>query len=596
MNISRNILVVVAFLVSLLVIPMIGISDLAARSVDIRELPDFDYVTLGLDALDMDGIEEYVNTFSSFGTRFTGSSGCDEAANFIFDEFSSIGLENVSYHYFNVVVPCDEGAYLTLPSGENVTLYPFLPNVVSASQTPPGGISGNLIYVGEGNVEDYDGKKIDGSIVLMDLNSQYRWLMAAKYGAKAVIFIEPSDTSIQENKMKILSYVPYLFPRLYAKAEDAGRLVQNEGATVKLVSNMKIRQVVSRNVIGYLPGSVYADRYVLLTASYDSYSYVPSLAPGAREAIGISAVLQLARYFATHPDSHKYTLVFIAFSGTNQGVVGSRWFVKEYVDEKWDTWGRKLALQMNFDIDDVNSFLMPTLPLGWCKDWHETVAPWVYDYNDWLFNTIRPDLAERLAMPELDYDPRVRLVDARIVRDMFGAGGPGHGIVWQDQCGSPYRFADSEPLLNLGGPGFTWYNYLSFEKYTYTAFDLPEKIYWGNVEYKFKAFYPIVYATVNVDLSELIGHWVPAYAVGPYPKWTDIVGEIAQYNVTKGWYEPIPNALFMFRKLPSSSRLQPWQDFPWTYSMSDEDGKIFEPGLQQNLRMDAYDVRAFKLN
>jgi len=277
--------------------------------------------------------------------------------------------------------------------------------------------------------------------------------------------------------------------------------------------------------------------------------------------------------------------------------------VKEYIDKNWDTWGSKLQLQMNFDIDDVNRFLMPTIVMAWLWGWSEGTAPWVTNYNTWLFKEVRPDLANRLNMPELNYDPWAKLVDGRIVREMFGAGGPGHGIVWSDQLGSPYRYGDNEPLANLGGPGFTWHNYMSFEKYAYTPFDTPDKILWDNVEYKLKALYPIVYATVNVDLSGLIGAWRPKYAAGIYPKWTDAVGQIAQYNITSGWYDPIPNALLVYRRHPpagtyggSYAGLSSWQAFPWVYVIADKNGKVFMPGLCQAERLGGYQIRAFVLN
>jgi ABC-type antimicrobial peptide transport system permease subunit len=600
---------VVTLLIFLFMTMIVEVSYSIPQSYNIQQVPTFDYVTPALNALNIDELKEYLKTFSDFGTRFTGYLGCYDAAEYIYNEFKKYGLRDVDYHYFNLTVPVDEGAYITLPSGETVTLYPFLPNMVCPVQTPPGGITGKLIYVGEGEVKDLDGKEVDGSIVLMDMNSQYNWLTAAKYGAKAVIFIEPEDTNTQEFGMKILDTAPYYFPRLYVKAEDAQKLKSQEGVTVNLVSNMKFKQIISRNVVGYLPGRDFADKYILLTASYDSYSYVPSLAPGAREAIGISILLQLAKYFASHPGSNQYTIVFIAFSGSDQGVEGSRWFVKDFVDKNWDTWGSKIELQMDFDIDDVDRFIMPTTVVGWLWGWGETSGLFfsgASPFYNWFFNIMRPDLAQKLnnKYPPFTYlnenwlwlnnDPTARIkdVDARIVRSMSGP--PGFGQVWNDLLGGPFRYSDGEPLANLGGPSFTWYNCLAFERYTYTPFDTPDKIQWENIEYKLTAIYPYVYAIINTDLSGFIDpYWGashPGYAhttTSSTSKWTDITGEIDEYNVTKAWYDPIPNALFIYRgwQPGGSGGLSCWQLPRWTYVTADENGKVFIPGLLQNERV-----------
>jgi len=562
-------------------------------------LPPHDYIERGLEALNITELRRHVETLCSFGTRFTGYPGCERAAEYIVDQFKSYGIKHIELFYYNITVPVDEGAFLELPNGEKIRLYPLLPNLVCPPQTPPKGIMGDLVYVGEGTLTELNGKKIENNIVLMDFNSQYHWLTVAKYGAKAVIFIEPRDTSMMEAFMKVLDTVAFNFPRLYVRIEDAKKLLElmkkEDTLRVRLVSNMKWRRVTAKNIIAYLPGSEYPDKYVLLTAAYDSYSVIPSLAPGAREAIGIAVVLQLAKYFATHPGSHKYTLVFIAFSGTDQGVIGARWFVKRYIDENWENWGKKVVLQMNFDINDVGRYIMPTINMGWLIYWHEGVAPWADQYIKWLFDQVVPDIAEKLNMPELIRDPLIG--KPRVIKEMFAAGGPGFGITWWDALGSPLRYGNSEPLALLGGPGFTWYNYLAFCKYYYTTFDLPENINWENVKFKLRVVYPVVYATVNVDLSKLIGSWEPAPPQRYYPKWVDVEGRIVTYNTTKGWYDPVPNAIVTYsRGGGSGAGLVSYQRLLPCYEMSDEDGRVFLPGLIQAERVGGYSLRAYVIN
>ena len=580
-------------------------SSMLVTPVHAQALPT-DYVKPALDAVDMDELKGYVQDLTNFESRFTGYPGCYAAADYIEEKFRSFDIENIERHQYNVVIPVDEGAYLELPAGERITLYPMFPNRVCPPQTPPGGLSGHFIYVGKGGLEELEmaakktGKDIEDSILLMDFNTQYHWVTAAKLGAKAVIFIEPEDTSMMEASMKFIEHVAWNFPRLYVKAEDGQKLIGlSEGTpTVTLVSNMKWRRVVAENIIAYLPGTEYPDQYVLLTAGYDSFSFIPSVAPGAREAVGMAMVLQLARYYAARPDSHKYTLVFIAFSGTDQGVIGSRWFVKDYVEGDWENWGSKIVLQMNFDINDANKFMMPAHVAGWTFDWREGTAPWVAGYEAWLRRTLIADVAEKLGRPELAADEVIdgTIVPKRISTAMIGAGGPGHGIIYEDYLGAPHRYENSEPLLALGGPGFSWTNLYAFSEHYYMPFDIPQNMRWENVEYKLEAIYPMVYATINVDLSELIGSWRPGPPGMYYPKWVDTVGEIKRYNVTSGWYDPLPNALIFYtRGGPSGTYggsyvgLVSYQRLLPVYDMADEEGKVLLPGLMQSQRLGNYE-------
>jgi len=598
-------IMLLSMFVTLLLVTILS-NIMATVNVYAAEPPPENYVKEALKAVDMDELKGYIRDLSNFGSRFTGYDGCYAAADYIEEKFRSFGIEKIERHQFKVVIPKDEGAYVELPSGERVTLFPMFPNLVCPPQTPPGGLKGHLIYVGKGSLEEIEkaaketGKDIKGSIVLMDFNSQYHWVTAAKLGAKAVIFIEPNDTSMMEAWMKFIEYVAWNFPRLYVRGEDAQKLlsISKEAPVVTLVSNMKWRRVVAENIIAYLPGTEYPDRYVLLTAGYDSFSFIPSLAPGAREAIGVAMLLQMARYFASNPNSHKYTLVFIAFSGTDQGIIGARWFVKDRIDGDWENWGSKVLLQINFDINDANRLMMPTHVAGWTHAWEEGTAPWVTYYEEWLFRTIVPDLAEKLGRPKLRFDQD--LGTGWIARGMLGSGGPGHGIIYEDYLGSPYRYENHEALLVLGGPGYGWVSYKPFSRYYYTPFDIPENIRWDNIKFKLEAIYPIIYATVNVDLSKLIGSWKPGPPGMYYPKWVDTVGEIKKYNVSSGWYDPVPNAIIYYTRggpsgayggarsgLVSYCRLLP------VYDMADENGKVMLPGLLQAERLGGYSLYAY---
>lgn len=84
---------------------------------------------------------------------------------------------------------------------------------------------------------------------------------------------------------------------------------------------------VNENIIGLVPGAV--DSYIVFSAHYDHLGMMGKQAmfPGASDnASGTAMMLYLASYFAQHPQH--YTMVFMAFSGEEAGLLGSHYFVQ----------------------------------------------------------------------------------------------------------------------------------------------------------------------------------------------------------------------------------------------------------------------------
>lgn len=85
----------------------------------------------------------------------------------------------------------------------------------------------------------------------------------------------------------------------------------------------------NQNIIGYVPGEDVVDSYLVITAHYDHLGMMgkEAIFPGASDnASGTAMLLYLAQYFVAHPQ--KYSILFIAFSGEEAGLRGSKYFVK----------------------------------------------------------------------------------------------------------------------------------------------------------------------------------------------------------------------------------------------------------------------------
>ncbi|MCS7145822.1 MAG: FtsX-like permease family protein [Nitrososphaerota archaeon] len=283
--------------------------------------------------IDTSAMMKHIEYLSGLGSRVTGYPGNYKAAQYIADKLREMGLQVILQNY-SVVVPLDEGSFIELEDvGGRVRLeaYAVWPNGPHTSRTRVGGVSGQLIYVGRGELLDFDGKDVVGSIVLMDYVSGSNWLNAAKLGARGVIFIEPTSVPPFFDSVKKFIDTPLNFPRLYVKRDVGEKLIEaaNRGARATIHVNMKYVETTAYNVIGVVKGVNEADPTTMLfTARYDSWSAAPALSPAAMEAISPSFLLELARYYSTNKPY--WNAWFVFFSGHWQGLAGPRSFVDSF--------------------------------------------------------------------------------------------------------------------------------------------------------------------------------------------------------------------------------------------------------------------------
>ena len=307
----------------------------------------------------------HIEFLSTHGSRYTGYPGCTEAEKYIVQQFKDIGLANVEEIPFQVVVPIvptddrwgkkvtpeeaarrsPTGGTLTV-AGREVPLYCMMPNYVRTPMTGEKGITGNLVWAGDGYLADFNGKDIDGSIVLMEFNSFSRWLNAAKLGAKAVIFLEPDSPFRNDAELKY-NELPLPVPRYYLRRSDlpmlaaalrggqpadldfaaARQTLDGLGekpvpANVRAV--MRWEEATVMRVTGEIPGTdpLLAGQVLVVYAYYDSVSVVAALSPGAESACGIAALLETAKYLSEHPPRRK--VKFMAAPGHYQALSGAR--------------------------------------------------------------------------------------------------------------------------------------------------------------------------------------------------------------------------------------------------------------------------------
>jgi len=262
---------------------------------------------------------------------------------------------------------------------------PF-PGVQTAKLTSvPVVFAGYGLRTGKNAYDDYDGIDVTGKVVLLlrhcpgygpDRTKTQRFARymsfmvkartAAARGAAGVILV--NDTLHAKDDVSVplrAGGMPPSMPFIFAKAKVARALLKSAGkdleevqkeidetgrpqsfaipdGTVDIIYEQK--PVRSANIVGYLEGSdpKLKKEFIVVGAHYDHLGTdgFGSFDPGAPEklwngaddnASGTAGVIELAEHFALTKPRPKRSLLFIAFTGEEMGVLGSRHYVENPV-------------------------------------------------------------------------------------------------------------------------------------------------------------------------------------------------------------------------------------------------------------------------
>ncbi|MFT5761860.1 MAG: Zn-dependent M28 family amino/carboxypeptidase [Polaribacter sp.] len=170
-------------------------------------------------------------------------------------------------------------------------------------------------------------------------------------------------------------------------------------------------EVTAFNVIGILEGKSKKDEYVVVSGHYDHLGIrkkegeLDSIYNGADDdASGTTAVLALAEYFKKKGNNER-TIVFVAFTGEEMGLLGSRHFGKDVDASKFvaginiemigkdSEFGPKTAWLTGFDRSDFGKIIQKNL-----EGTGYVLHPDPYDKQNLFFRSDNASLA-RLGIP-----------------------------------------------------------------------------------------------------------------------------------------------------------------------------------------------------
>jgi len=533
---------------------------------------------------DQKNLLEHTSFLSNLGSRMTGYPGSYRAAEYIAQRFRNYGL-NVVFHKYRVPVPLEKQAQIEVISDEQIIriirAYALYPNLIQTSSTPPEGVSGRLILLGENGLEELDGKEVNGSIVLMPFNTGKDWIDLIKLGVKAVIFAEPSFTDRTESMSKILQ-TPVHFPRLYVTKEDALYLSKavDENADVQVGITLRVNYewVEAENVIGIINGTAKTNDLIIVSSHYDSWSVVPSKSPASDEATSVAALIELARYFSEHPP--RWSIWFVAFSGYWQGLAGSREFLEDILLSREVQEGAiRPWIVMNLDLSTGSNRLSVVHTSHFYQ--LNTFVPW----ESWFKSRLR------------NYVLDIEVETREKFSDFIDVAVQPQG--WWARVPTPY-ITDSDPMAMAGMIAFT----------LRTSEDV--RVFWNtpvsdlgqvNIEnlstqltlinyillrFANEAEWGIEWDVVSPQRLVVTGMKLGRAANSGF---VTLKGKVVVYNITKGWYDRVPNALVTVR---SSDTNYP---FSTMISIADEEGNFIIHGLAPLfIRQTSYTIEGWVLD
>lgn len=181
-----------------------------------------------------------------------------------------------------------------------------------------------------------------GIIIIHDqIPASYGWSVVRSGWSKPRLDLETPDDNmsraaiegwISQASAQALFQLAGVSDSVMQQAKRPGFKAVPLDVTTSIVINNKIKKSISRNVVAKLPGTVHPDQYIIYSAHWDHLGIGEaikgdSIYNGAADnASGSAALLQLATAFSKLKERPKRSILFLALTGEEQGLLGSEFY------------------------------------------------------------------------------------------------------------------------------------------------------------------------------------------------------------------------------------------------------------------------------
>jgi hypothetical protein len=347
------------------------------------ELSDEQKILSVMHSISSHTLFDYVKELTSekYGGRLTGTPGYNASAEWVISLFKKWGVapsgDKGTYlqAYPNPYTLVFKGGELTLnmpvKGGIIKKSYKYEDEFIPGGTSGSGEVTAEVVFVGYGitapelGYDDYKGVDVKGKIVLMDREvpvspepdvevfkkwrpysfHQYKLENAAAKGAKGMIYnygpIGNPNNSYREGFIyshagdAVVSDVFAGTEKTYKETVDKIRkeLKPQSFATGKVFTIKNVTEHhpegIGYNVIGILPGSdpKLKEEVIIIGGHLDHLGRCWELMPGANDnASAVAVLLGVAEAMSKCPVKPRRTIMFLAFGGEEQGVIGSEYY------------------------------------------------------------------------------------------------------------------------------------------------------------------------------------------------------------------------------------------------------------------------------
>lgn len=281
---------------------------------------------------------------STIGHRLTGSPNGKKAEQFALNLLKSYGYKNAHFQEFQVEAWSRDTVSLTLVP-ENSDNYVDYPVVALAHSPVSAHVTTRIVDAGDGLESDFEKVKdeIKGKIALFNINIQKaentgkknlhrseKTELAIRYGAVGVIIANSVEGEVlltgTASVTGELIPIPAVCVSL-TSGKSIRKWIKDEKQILGVIDMMNFsRPIKARNVIAELEGTKLKNEKIIIGGHLDSWD----LATGAMDnGIGSFSVMDIARVFKSLNLKTKRTIQFVLFMGEEQGLLGSKYMVKE---------------------------------------------------------------------------------------------------------------------------------------------------------------------------------------------------------------------------------------------------------------------------
>ena len=339
---------------------------------------------------------EHVRYFAEeCGERLAGEPSVIKASDYIRKEFEDYGVDEVELHEFKQPICKLKKSEVRIKIGQEWKTIAHTP-VLFAKSTPEEGLTLPLVYCEDGSEFFFEENDVKGKAVLicrdayLDYPDLYMYRRLYKYGAAAVFYTSSDGHKDIPYVYANYEYMdePFTIPTAILSYDDAIELAKAENAEIFYNCQMDVTWGTTRNTVGYITGSEPEKGNILVCAHLDN---AVSSFGAADDGGGVACVMEMARYYANlkkQGKAPKRTLIFIAWSGHECGLNGSKNYVLDHPQII-----RDMKFVFNYDI--IGNALSSPLIWAGCNeeveaemndivkkcrlDWLVDVGPWIVD-------------------------------------------------------------------------------------------------------------------------------------------------------------------------------------------------------------------------